>query len=379
MKKIAIIGGGISGLASAYFLRQKYPDAFIELYEASDRLGGWMQTKEVSGFSFELGPRTFQRSRCPLLLDLSLSMGVEVDFAPSGTRYLWHQGRLRPMQSFWPQLLWAMVHDLFSRRGTKHDETIYEFATRRCGRRAAELFFDPLAKGVFGGDIRKLSAKACFPSLFTSKSFLSMMWGKKKDAGLFTVRGGMSQLVQALANIPDKVHLNAAVEQMDAEFTVVALPAEKAAFLCGVPLEVRNETMHVVNIGFKGDVLPKSGYGYLIPTAEAETVLGQIWDSSIFPVSGQTKVTTMVRGDEPVSLALSAMKRHLMVDVPFEAVAVTHAHIPQYDLYHNEKIAAFESEVKRKFEGKVALVGNYLEGASVEACLARAKQVYFSK
>jgi protoporphyrinogen oxidase len=109
----------------------------------------------------------------------------------------------------------------------------------------------------------------------------------------------------------------------------------------------------------------------LIPSIEGESVLGQIWDSSIFPVTGQTKVTTMVRGDCPLGLATSAMKRHLGVDALFDAAHLTEALIPQYDLYHNERVDLFEAEVKKKFEGKVLLSGNYFQGASVEACVSR--------
>jgi len=368
--KIKIIGGGISGLSAAFYVRKKFPDAHISLYEATDRLGGWMQTKEVNGFSFELGPRTFQAARCPLLLQMIQELGLEVIYSAPGTRYLWHRGALKRMQAFWPQMLWAGIRDLFSNKHAPEDETIYDFASRRCGKQAAELFFDPMAKGVFGGDIHKLSVRSCFPFLFKSKSIFQAMGGQK-DQRLFTVQGGMGQLISALAKIPDEIHLNNPVEEIEGDLTIIALPALQAAHLTGVPLALRNESMTVVNLGYHGDWLPKEGYGYLIPSIEKESVLGQIWDTSIFPVSGQTKMTTMVRGVDPIALALDGLKRHLGIDQPPDALFTTEAQIPQYDLYHFTRIADFESEVKKKFGGKVHLTGNYLEGASVEACLRR--------
>ena len=57
--KIAIVGGGISGLATAFYLRQSLPDAHIVLFEKESTLGGKMLTKEVEGFFFEAGSNGF--------------------------------------------------------------------------------------------------------------------------------------------------------------------------------------------------------------------------------------------------------------------------------------------------------------------------------
>lgn len=63
---IAILGGGISGLASAYYLTQELPKARITIYEASDRLGGWLSSRRVpvkdGTVLFEAGPRTLRPS-----------------------------------------------------------------------------------------------------------------------------------------------------------------------------------------------------------------------------------------------------------------------------------------------------------------------------
>jgi len=63
---IAILGGGITGLASAYYLTKELPNAKITIYEASDRLGGWLSSKRVpvkdGTILFEAGPRTLRPS-----------------------------------------------------------------------------------------------------------------------------------------------------------------------------------------------------------------------------------------------------------------------------------------------------------------------------
>lgn len=63
---VAILGGGITGLASAYYLTKELPEAKITIYEASDRLGGWLSSKRVpvkdGSILFEAGPRTLRPS-----------------------------------------------------------------------------------------------------------------------------------------------------------------------------------------------------------------------------------------------------------------------------------------------------------------------------
>lgn len=76
VKDVAVLGGGITGLASAFYLSQELPDAKITLYEGSPRLGGWLHSKHIDVGNgqvvFEQGPRTL-RPKTPsgfLTLDL---------------------------------------------------------------------------------------------------------------------------------------------------------------------------------------------------------------------------------------------------------------------------------------------------------------------
>ena len=75
-KQIAVLGGGISGLSCAYYLTREFPSAKITLYEASNRLGGWVHTEVVDGgfgaIAFEQGPRTLQPNRVSSLVTFDL-------------------------------------------------------------------------------------------------------------------------------------------------------------------------------------------------------------------------------------------------------------------------------------------------------------------
>lgn len=75
-KQIAVLGGGISGLSSAYYLTREFPSAQITIYEGSNRLGGWINTQVVDvgddKIIFEQGPRTLQPQRLSSLVTLDL-------------------------------------------------------------------------------------------------------------------------------------------------------------------------------------------------------------------------------------------------------------------------------------------------------------------
>lgn len=387
--KVIILGGGISGLSAAWHLHKKHPRAKITLFEKKEKVGGWIKTKQTGPFLFELGPRTFQVGRCGELLRLirEVGLGEELLYSGSGKRYLLHEGRIASIGSFWPLILRMVLRDLFTKKGNGAEESIGSFATRRFGAEAAEQFFDPMALGVFAGDIKRLSVKSCFPFLTDweqkHRSIVLAALLQKKSNGLFTIAGGMERLCEEIARqVPMELHLSTTVEEIrndgvvaagrfyEADQIFCALPAQAAAQLLKEPCPVRMESLEVVNFGYLGDILPKKGYGYLVPSKEKEKLLGMIWDSSIFPTPGQTKITAMVKGANPVETALDAMSRHLGVENSPDAICHTSAEVPQYDLGHGERIARFEAKTKSKWP-KVHLLGNYLHGASVNGCVKK--------
>ncbi|MDE3045379.1 MAG: protoporphyrinogen oxidase [Verrucomicrobiota bacterium] len=384
--KIAILGGGISGLSAAWFLLKKYPDAKISLFEASPRLGGWIDTHQAGPFLFEQGPRTFQTARCPELLQLIKELGLQKEVIYSdpaaSRRYLWHQGKLRSLGSFWHRWIALLLRDLATSPQVDGDESVYSFGCRRFGRKATELFLDPIALGIYGGDIRKLSVRSCFSFLCDQR----LCFQKRGKGGLFTLRRGMWTLIETLACLPIDIHLSCPVQKIcldgiiakghfhPADLVVSALPAPQISILTGILLSVHYETLTVVNLGYRGDHLPKRGYGYLVPSQEKEKLLGMIWDSAVFPTLGQTKLTAMLRGEGNLSWALEAAERHLKLFKHPDAFFLKKTAIPQYEVGHADRVAAFEKRVQKKMP-HLRLTGNYLRGASVEGCLLVSKSL----
>ena len=172
-----IIGGGISGLATAHWLRlHDRPDSW-ELWEATDHLGGTTGTDRIDGYSVDWGPNGFL-DREPLTLQLVDEIGLRDQLEPandnSNNRFIVKNGRLHTVPFSPPAILTTgllnpleklrIFGEPFIRaRRDDSDESVYDFAARRIGRGAAGMFVDPMVSGVFGGVAKNLSLPACFP------------------------------------------------------------------------------------------------------------------------------------------------------------------------------------------------------------------------
>lgn len=382
-KRILILGAGISGLSLAYFL-SKTNQFDITIFEKENRCGGCSQTDTSTGFLFEKGPRTFVVSRCPDLLELAKELKIEPVFSDFPKRYLWRDGRLKKMTQ-WP-LVAAMWKEW--RVPVSHeDETVWDFACRRFNRNVAELFFEPMATGIFAGDARKLSIRACFPAFkrweeqygSVTKGFFRHHTKHK----LFTFPKGISSIVKQLEQVPAEfrfgeevksIHLadnEVEVNGIKGDYLVCALPCQIAGKLFDFSIPANGTT--VVNLGYDKQVLSNKGYGYLVAAKENDEVMGVTFDSNISP-SETTRITVMLRRtdvEDPIKVAIEALRRHLNLTVqPNAAMSTCYKSVfPQFEIGHEKRIRALEE----KLHPRVKLVGNYFYGAGVNDCVARAK------
>ncbi len=236
-RRVAIVGGGISGLAAAERLAALDPSLEIHLFEAGDRLGGVLQTEEVDGYCLEQGPDSIL-SRLPSGIDLCRRIGfdqelVSTNSSPSGV-YVVCRGRLQRVPAglaiMAPQRIWPMVTTpilswpgklrlaaecVIPRWRSEQDESLADFSRRRLGRETLERLVQPLAGGIYMGDPEQLSIQATFPqfvemereygSLIRAARASLANGGAKPEPGgpqysLFVApRRGMAQLVDALA------------------------------------------------------------------------------------------------------------------------------------------------------------------------------------
>ena len=188
MIRIAIIGGGISGLAAAFELEQRRnsgADVEYTLYESSTRLGGVLRTEHIDGCVVEAGPDSFVTEK-PWAADLSRLVGLGDQLIGSNDAdrktYILTRGRLVEMPDglmfmvptkilptgLSPLFSWStklrMAQELFHPpRAVDRDESVADFVERHYGREMVDRLADPLLSGVYGGDSANLSVRAVLP------------------------------------------------------------------------------------------------------------------------------------------------------------------------------------------------------------------------
>jgi oxygen-dependent protoporphyrinogen oxidase len=238
MKRIAIIGGGISGLSAAFYLqkaRAAGADLEYTLFESGQRLGGSMYSDRVEGCLVEAGPDSFLTEK-PWALSLCQELGIADQLIGSNDAqrktYIVVNGRLVVMPDGLmfmvpTQLVATALSPLFSwstklrmarellhpPRPMQADETVAELVERHFGAEVVDRLADPLLSGVYGGDAAKLSARAVLPRFVEmeekygslSRAMLAahkkmMATRKHPPAPLFTsLQDGMQQMVDAIA------------------------------------------------------------------------------------------------------------------------------------------------------------------------------------
>lgn len=289
MKKIVVIGGGISGLAAAHRLaemsRGRSSPVEITLLEASGKLGGVIETQRSNGFLMEAGPDAFLSEK-PEGVELVKRLGLEDQLIGTqpGLRksFIVRKGRLIPVPSGFYLIAPTRMVAVFQMKALslpgrlrlacerfvpprvngRADESVGQFIRRRFGREALERIGQPMIAGIYSADPDRLSLQATFPRfLELERQYGSVSKGLRAISGdvqgargprysLFvTLRDGMQTLVETLVRkMPEvRIQLGARVarlspaegwqvvlegaEALRADAVCVAVPAPRAAGL----------------------------------------------------------------------------------------------------------------------------------------------------
>ena len=239
-RRIAIFGAGISGLASAWRVRERDPDATIEIWERNDRVGGVIGTRVRDGFLCELSVDNFITT-VPEGVELCKALGLQDELMSTNHRFrrtfVVRNRRLYPLpdgfMTMAPTKLYPMLTTplltpigklrcglelLLPRRRSEDEESLAAFAQRRLGKEAFERIIEPLVGGIYGGDASKLSLQATLPRFAEmERKYRSLIWAMKKsqrsakrikreeESGarysfFITLRSGMQTLPERLAD-----------------------------------------------------------------------------------------------------------------------------------------------------------------------------------
>ncbi len=447
-KNIIIIGGGISGLATLHGLKAKFadrPDVKIILLEKADHLGGTASSQHFPEGIFEQGPNGFLDSRQETL-NLCEELGLKQQLVRAADaadkKFLLLGGQLEEFPSdlksflgFRPLPFWDKIRlplEIFVRKGSDPEETVYEFGVRRFGERFTKLFLDPFVTGIYGGDARELNLRAAFPRLHELEQnygslFRALMKLRQAKRGegrqvsvtpkgkLTSFLRGMSAVGETIAaKYPDSIYLKHEVHPLEASGTGFKVEAGNASFyadkvfLC-VPAFVAAGLVRNVSIEFSGLLEripyapmavvglmyerrsfshPPEGFGYLVPSYEQKGVIGVLFDSNMFPnrasgdkvmirlMLGGVNNPGIVREDHSAIRQLAReelAERFQLKAQPLKEFCVVHPRaIPQYDRSYARLLPALEQESAR--QENLFLVANYLKGVAFNDCVINARK-----
>ena len=242
MSRVAVIGGGLTGLATAYYLGQAKPDRQIDVFEEEHRFGGKIKTKRVDGYVVEVGPDSYL-ARKQAMTDLinELGLGDTLVTNATGQAFIYDRGNMFPLPGgaivgiptefipfakstllSWPGKFRAMQDFFKSPYPTEGDVSIGDFFKYHLGREMMDKLIEPLLSGIYGGDIYELSLDATFPEFHSlerkhGNMVKGMLAARKqrvaanvKPSGQFRqLTGGLESIIDALvAQMPANVTLH---------------------------------------------------------------------------------------------------------------------------------------------------------------------------
>lgn len=342
MNRTVIIGGGVSGLSSAYHLAKAGLSS--TLIERRERLGGVVETNVVEGCVIEAGPDSFISAK-PAALEVirELDLSGEVIGSNDHLRvtYIWKGGRLVPLPDGLMMMVPTRILPLAGssllgwgakiRMGLEYfrspgaaparDRSVAEFITEHYGAEAVDYLAEPLLAGVYGGDPAQLSMSSVLPRFveleakygsLTKGVLAERRKARPSSTGpLFrTLKNGLGQLTSAMAQAAgDRLNVvrgeaetverngggyrvRVAGEWLEARNVVLACPAYEAGaligptdpILAGALSGVAYSSSMTLALGYDKATFgrPLAGFGFLVPKKERKLLVACTWVGTKF-------------------------------------------------------------------------------------------------
>jgi protoporphyrinogen/coproporphyrinogen III oxidase len=434
MKRVAIIGAGISGLTTAWKLQKG--GAEVVVFDPAEQAGGVIRSLRHEGYLLELGPNTVLvkgGELAELIEGAGLEQEVQHPQPEARKRFILHQGQpvaapssagsffASPLLDFSGKM--RLLSEPFRSAGTSGDESVSAFFSRRLGSGAVDHLIDPFVSGIYAGDPVRLSARFCFPKLWEwERSAGSLVRGalRHRKPGsvaprMLSFRDGLQALPQRLAESLGSRWRREKVEHISRDrgkggwavngqggFTEVVCtlppwaldPLLRTSFPGSATIPGGRYPVSSVRVwhfgvsrGQVGHAL--DGFGVLAPSGEKQSILGILFSSSIFSgraPSGCVLLTVFQGGVRQPELcaadpAMEALARSQAweaagrwLDIRGEPSMAHHQlwnpAIPQYEVGHQSRLDAMEKF--EKAEPGLHIRGNLRGGVSVSDCVASA-------
>lgn len=432
--EVIILGGGISGLTSSYYLG----DVPHLLLESGSRFGGAILSLKKNEGILECGPN-FLLLRKTEAKEIICELGLDKDLlAPpkeSRRRFvLLPSGliALTPLTLFKHLLLkspltnWKLMVGGTSLKRGKRFESVFDFFTRKFSPYFAVNFARPMVSGIFGGDARRILVSLAFPlfagfdkkyNSFWPGTFFHFLKKKKHSlpSGLYSFKDGLEHLISTLKDKSQgDLRLNHQVQALSYEnglwkvktsqgvfFSkklISSLPAYEMAKLFPeneklktLFLAINYPWLSVMFLSYKTEQIKNNpqGFGFLNSQIEKKTPLGCFYTSSMFPnrfKEGETLFTIFIGGTLRQDLKSSSQEElaldvHRELDLLFKIEGKplwSHLHSWEKAIAQYEKpVAEFREffEKNKLFDGSLYLTTNFMAGVSVPDCMINAKNI----
>lgn len=364
--KIAVVGGGIAGLATAWFLRRHCP----VLYEASERLGGVILTEREEGFLVEGGPDSIVVTK-PWGRRLCEALNLPIVPMKQRGASLLQAGRLvRLPDGFMNPEAWIRGGLVAAPAGEpgpdpEGDESIASFVGRRWGPEMVEKFADPLLAGLYMAPAERLSLRATFPNLGRPAA-------APPGPPFVSLRDGIGSLVKALRVREVEYRTAAPVESLgaiDAERIVLATPAHVTARLLGLAESVPYVSSSVAVLGFADTSLP-AGTGFVVPRSERRRIVGCTFASNKYEgraPEGAALVRCFFHGDGSIAEARRELEELLGIKAEPVLARLYRWPLanPVYEVGHLERVRRIEE----RLPANVLLTGAAWRGIGIPDCV----------
>ncbi|HYJ70729.1 MAG TPA: protoporphyrinogen oxidase [Nocardioidaceae bacterium] len=340
-RRVAVVGGGIAGLAAAHALARADDDLDVVVLESMPRPGGKLRVSEVAGAPVDAGAESMLNAR-PEVVDLAREVGLgdELVYPATTSAAIWSRGAVRPMPPTVlgiPADLAALVRSgIVSTRGVARARlesglprlrsgadldavSVAAVVSKRLGREVVDRLVEPLLGGVYAGHADRLSLRAAAPQIaalvdagpsLLAAARVSRRRAESTGGPVFAgIRGGVARLADAIVaasgvtvrtgapvrelhRVDDRWRLvigsTRDAEALDADAVILATPAAPTARLLGdaapqVAYELRRieyASMAIVTLAFPRPEEPPVGSGFLVPPVEGKTIKAATYSGS---------------------------------------------------------------------------------------------------
>lgn len=392
MKKVVVVGGGFSGMVTAYYLSRA--GFSVELHELTSRLGGLLGTEKTKSGLVESAANGFILNDD--LAELFQELGLEYIQPKKETakkRYIYRDGLKR-----WPLTLLETatllckfpLKMIFNRKALvpKIADTIWTWGLRHLGLGATKYLASPALQGIYAGDSQRMSASLILGPLFQNK--------KQKYRGTVSLQNGMGEFITALEKKlreqKVEIHLNSnyKVKSLDIPHIVCVSAAAAPSVVDAVSPQVgtllsRIEVLPVMSVTLFYAQPQKmiEGFGGLFPTDQGFKVLGILSNTYIFEGRGPQYSETWIFGGTHSAEILGQSDEAVLKTIQSERSRILGVQddskdyrihrwpkaLPHYTLTHQEILQKIE------LPKNLYLVGNYVGVIGLSKILSKAKEL----